>query len=168
MEKYPCTSSCNCVDKTTSTIMSKFSVLLNHQKRLLITFSGMIFSHEYRVINCLHSNRKCAKWMEVCGYKMDWTCSVGQVALWSTSKKTHALVSDWRLARFSKSIVTFSEKAIFEKFSSDISTFWVFFNLMYHAVYMHAMNWLKNRLKKDFSRQNAFLHFFFFSPKTTN
>ena len=115
MEKYPCTSSYNCVDKTTSTIMAKFSVLLTHQKRLLITFSGMIFSHEYRVIgifNCLHSNRKCAKWMEVCGYKMDWTCSVGQVALWSTSKKTHALVSDWRLARFSKSIVTFSEKAI--------------------------------------------------------
>ena len=30
---------------------------------------------------------------------------------------------------------------------------------MHLAVYMHAMNWLKIRLKKDFSRKNAFLHF---------
>ena len=37
-------------------------------------FGNDFFSHEYRVtefFNCLHSNRKCAKWMEICDCKMD-------------------------------------------------------------------------------------------------
>ena len=38
--------------------------------------------------------------------------------------------------------------------------FSVFFSLVYHAVHMHTMNWLKNWLKKDFLRKkNAFLVF---------
>ena len=49
--------------------------------------SGMTFSHEYHVIkafNCLHSNRKCAKRMEISG------CKMNEIAPY---KKTHVLVS---------------------------------------------------------------------------
>ena len=43
--------------------------------------------------------------------------------------------------------------------STEFATFWVLFNLMHHAVHMHAKNWLKSLLKKDFSRKKAFWHF---------
>ena len=60
-------------------------------------------------------------------------------------KQPHVLVSARHFARVSKSVVTFSEKAIFEKFvkltsPKKFQLFWVFFNLMHHAFCMRAIN----------------------------
>ena len=53
MGKRQLICSCNCVDKTTSPIMTKFSVLLNHQKKKAFdNIFGDIFSYEY-VFNLL-------------------------------------------------------------------------------------------------------------------
>ena len=53
-----------------------------------------------------HSNRKCAKWMEISGCKIDWTCNVGYGLIVNVQKD----------AWFSQ----FSENAIFEKIVKNV------------------------------------------------
>ena len=150
--KRQCISSCNCVDKMTSPVISEFSVLLNHQSRLLITFSGIsfFFSHEYRVIEifnvCIQTGsvRKgwkfsVAKWTELALYG---------IALCSMPKKKDACF-DLRLTLYD-----FRKFCLLRDFN-----FLSVFNLMLHAFYMHAINWLKIRLKNDSPEKNVFLHF---------
>ena len=90
--------------------ISKFSVLLNHPYRVLIAFSGKMF---FSWIPCywnfefLHSIRKCAKWVEMTGCKMDLTCSVRYSLARFTFKMTLSLVSAWRFVLFSNFVVSF-------------------------------------------------------------
>ena len=78
--KRQCISSYNCVDKTNSSKISKFSVLLNHQYRILITFSGIIVFSRIRCywnFKIVYANRKCAKTVEIFVCQKGRTCSVG-------------------------------------------------------------------------------------------
>ena len=112
----------------------------------------------------MHSNRKCAKCVEISDCKMDLTYSVGYSLVVNVQKDAFVFPA-WRFVRLSKSVTTFRKMRFLKnskkkkKVSSEIATFWVFFSLVHHTVHMHIMNWLKIWLKEDFFLKNAFLRF---------
>ena len=96
-------------------IATNFLGLLNHKLVSSKTFSGFFFIHEYRVIKILHSNRKCAKWVEIFGgCKMDRTCTVRYVLVVNIQKDACFGLS-WPLCAIFKMCNRILEIAIFKK-----------------------------------------------------
>ena len=62
----------------------------------------------------LHSDRKCAKWGETSGCKMDWICSVWYVSVVNVQKDACFGLS-WSVSPIFKICIQFSEIEIFKK-----------------------------------------------------
>ena len=105
------------VDFISGLIATNFLGLLNHKLVNSKTFSGFFFCQWipcYWNIKILHSNWKCAKWVEISGCKMDRTCSVGYVLVVNVQKEACFCLS-WPLCAIFKICSQISEIAIFKK-----------------------------------------------------
>ena len=111
---------------------------------------------------CLQLTRKCAKWMEICGRKMDWTCSAGDSVVVHVQKGTCFGLS-LTLCMIFKICRHFFVNGDFEKFVKILSPqkfqlFEWFFNLMHHAAFKELV---ESFVKEEFffRKKNAFLQF---------
>ena len=121
----------------------------------------------YWNLKILHSNRKCAKWVEISGCKMDRTCSVWYVLVVSVkkTKKNACFGVSWPLCAIFKIRSQISENVIFKKivkipFVQKCQRFSAF-SVVHLAVHTHTVNLLKTLLTKTHSGKKCF-----FAPKT--
>ena len=147
-------------------ITTNFLGLLNHKLVSSETFSGICFFSWipcYWNFNILHSNRKCAKRVEISGCKTDWTCSVGYVLV--VNLKTDAcFIPSWPLCTTFKTCGQFFGNCNFwenrvKYISSKLSIFWVVFSMVHLAIQMHTKNLLKIWLMIKISWKSACLRF---------
>ena len=115
----------------------------------------------------LLSNRKCAKWMEMFGCRMDCTCSVWYVLVVNV-KKDACFGLSWPLCTIFKICSQFSEIAIFEKI---VKVPGFFKNVSFLSDFQcgtPSCSHAHNKLVENLVNENTFLKkcvFYVFGPK---
>ena len=142
-------------------------------KSSIKTFDN-IFGNIFSCINTvllkiLHSNRKCAKWVEISGCTMDWTCFVGY-GLVANVQKDACFGLSLTLCTIFKIYSQFLKIAIFEKivkipFLKKCQLFYVF--QCGAPSCSHAYNELVWNLVND-KKKSRKIHFYVFLPQKLN